>query len=112
MLIITKEPEFDEHNDAVLGQCELFTSDWSLFLVDVSGKREKLIMGAYSDLCKIQKSCASLDEIEAIRKRVMELRMLLNTSVIETGVVKSASVEADDIAKENSGSNNLAGDRQ
>ena len=74
LLIITKEPEFDVRNEAVLGQCASNSANWLLFLVDATGKREKLTTGAYHDLCKIQKACATLNETEVIRKCVMELR--------------------------------------
>jgi anti-anti-sigma regulatory factor len=84
LLIITKDPEFDMRGEVVLGQCEPFTSGWQLILIDVSGKRETLMAGTYTDLRKIQESCSAIDETEKLRKRVGDMRILLTSNVTET----------------------------
>jgi hypothetical protein len=84
LLIITKEPEFDLRGEVVLGQCEPFTSGWSLILVNPDNKRETLLTGTYTDLRRIQESCSSLEEAAVIRKRVSDMRTLLLSSVTET----------------------------
>ncbi|MCZ7644768.1 MAG: hypothetical protein M5U26_05715 [Planctomycetota bacterium] len=87
LLIITKDPEFDERGEVVLGQCEPFTSGWKLILVGADRKHEELLAGTYTDLRRIQESCASIEEVEKVRKRVEEMRALLNSSVTETVAV-------------------------
>jgi hypothetical protein len=84
LLIITKDPEFDMRGEVVLGQCEPFTSGWSMYLIFPDGKRENLVTGTYSDLRKIQEGCIGLDDPEAVRKRVLDMRMILIKSVTET----------------------------
>jgi len=83
-MIIVKEPEFDIRGDVVLGQCEPFTSGWSLVLIDTEGKRESLMVGTYTDLRKVQESCDSLDQPAQVRKRVNDMRTLMMSSVTET----------------------------
>ena len=84
LLIITKDPEFDMRGEVVLGQCEPFTSGWSMFLMYPDGKKESLATGTYSDLRKIQEGCIGIDDPLAVRKRVMDMRMILIKSVTET----------------------------
>lgn len=86
LLIITKDPEFDMRGDVVLGQCEPFTSGWTLYLIHTDGKRENLLTGTYSDLRKIQEGCIDIEDTAAVRKRIMDLRMILLKSVTETVV--------------------------
>jgi hypothetical protein len=89
LLIITKDPEFDMRGEVVLGQCEPFTSGWNLYLVYPDGKKESLVTGTYSDLRKIQEGCIDVDDPEAVRKRVLDMRMILITSVTETVAIGS-----------------------
>lgn len=84
LLIISKDPEFDQRGDVVLGQCEPFTSGWSLILIDKEGNRETLLVGTYTDLRKIQESCSEMEEPKHVRKRVSDMRALLLSSVTET----------------------------
>jgi anti-anti-sigma regulatory factor len=84
LLVITKEPEFDVRGDVVLGQCEPFTSGWSLVLINGEGQREKLIVGTYTDLRKIQESCSEIVDPAGVRKRVNDMRALMLSSVTET----------------------------
>jgi anti-anti-sigma regulatory factor len=84
LLIISKDPEFDQRGDVVLGQCEPFTSGWSLIMIDKEGQREVLLVGTYTDLRKIQESCSEIDEPKHVRKRVSDMRALLLSSVTET----------------------------
>ena len=84
LLIITKDPEFDSRDEVVLGQCEPFTSGWTLTLIDNSGGRENLTFGTYTDLRKIQESCLAIDEPADIRKRVKDMSALLTSAVTET----------------------------
>ena len=93
LLIITKEPEFDARDEVVLGQCEPFTSGWSLKMVDPIDKNkvDTLIVGTYTDLRRIQESCALIDEPASIRRRVDELRKLLTAGVTETVAVQFAN---------------------
>jgi hypothetical protein len=84
LLIITKDPEFDMRGEVVLGQCEPFTSGWSMYLIYPDGNRENLVTGTYSDLRKIQEGCIGLDDPAAVRKRVLDMRMILIKSVTET----------------------------
>ena len=86
LLIITKDPEFDMRGDVVLGQCEPFTSGWTMYLIHDDRKRENLLSGTYSDLRKIQEGCNGIEDINAVRKRVMDMRMILLSSVTETVV--------------------------
>lgn len=88
LLYIAKDPEFDDHGEVVLGQCETFTSGWILVLVKPDRSREMLLSGNYTDLRKIQESCAALEEPEAVKRRVNEMRSLLNSSVTETVAVE------------------------
>ena len=91
LLIITKDPEFDDRNEVVLGQCEPFTPGWRLIMVlsgpHGKGPEEVLINGVYSDLRRIQESCAHLEEPEDVRKRVTSMRSLMDTSGTETVLV-------------------------
>jgi anti-anti-sigma regulatory factor len=84
LLVITKEPEFDSRGEVVLGQCEPFTSGWRLIMILPDNSREELIVGTYTDLRKIQESCAGLQEPERVRKRVRDMRVLLVSSITET----------------------------
>lgn len=84
LLIISKDPEFDQRGDVVLGQCEPFTSGWSLIMINKDGTRETLLVGTYTDLRKIQESCSHIDEPTSVRKRVSDMRALLLSSVTET----------------------------
>lgn len=88
LLMITKNPEFDERGEVVLGQCEPFTPGWRLVLVGEDRSHEELLVGTYTDLRKIQESCATLKKADTIRKRVQEMRALLNSSVTETVAVE------------------------
>lgn len=88
ILLITKDPEFDERGEVVLGQCEPFTAGWALILVHTDKKRETLLAGNYTDLRKIQEHCFGLDDPEAVKRRVNEMRALLNSSVTETVAVE------------------------
>ena len=89
LLIISKDPEFDMRGEVVLGQCEPFTSGWNLYLVSPDGKRENLFTGTYNDLKKIQESCLDIDDPALVRKRVLDMRMILITSVTETVAIGS-----------------------
>jgi anti-anti-sigma regulatory factor len=88
LLIITKEPEFDSRGEVVLGQCEPFTSGWKLSMILPDNGRETLLVGTYTDLRKVQESCAKVDEPDRVRKRVQELRALLVASITETVVAQ------------------------
>ena len=90
LLIISKDPEFDMRGEVVLGQCEPFTSGWNLLLVYPDGKCESLVTGTYNDLKKIQESCGDIEDPDAVRKRVLDMRMILITSVTETVAVGSS----------------------
>jgi len=93
ILIITKDPEFDSRDEVVLGQCEPFTSGWSLVMVDGNGAHEQLLVGTYTDLRRIQESCSGVDDPASVRSRVMELRLLLTAGVTETVAVQFASIK-------------------
>jgi hypothetical protein len=84
LLIIYKDPEFDERDEVILGQCEPFTSGWQLILIPPEGDRETLLTGTYTDLRKIQESCSTLDEIDLVRQRVRDMRSLITSTVTET----------------------------
>lgn len=84
LLVITKEPEFDSRGEVVLGQCEPFTSGWSLIMFEPTGKRETLLVGTYSDLRRVQESCLSIEEPGQVRRRVTDMRTLMLSSVTET----------------------------
>ena len=88
ILLITKEPDFDERGEVVLGQCEPFTAGWVLKLVRTDKSHETLLVGNYMDLRKIQENCISIEDPEVIKKRVNEMRSLLNSSVTETVAVE------------------------
>ncbi len=102
LLIITKDPEFDVRGEVVLGQCEPFTSGWTLIMIVPEGAREMLLVGTYTDLRRIQESCALIEEPAQIRKRVNDMRALLTCSVTETIAVRipNNGVEASDVTKE------------
>lgn len=87
LLVITKEPEFDVRGDVVLGQCEPFTSGWSLVMINGEGQRESLLVGTYTDLRKIQESCSEIQDPAGVRKRVNDMRALMLSSVTETVAV-------------------------
>jgi anti-anti-sigma regulatory factor len=93
ILIITKEPEFDTRDEVVLGQCEPFTSGWSLIMIDENGVREQLLIGTYTDLRRIQESCSGVDDLASVRRRVVELRKLLTAAVTETVAVQFTTVK-------------------
>ncbi|HEY3320617.1 MAG TPA: STAS domain-containing protein [Planctomycetota bacterium] len=86
LLVITKEPEFDVRGEVVLGQCEPFTSGWTLWMITPERQRECLIVGTYTDLRKIQESCLEISDPKAVRKRVNDMRALMLSSVTETVV--------------------------
>ena len=88
LLIISKDPEFDARDEVVLGQCEPFTSGWSLKMILPGGVQEELLVGTYTDLRRIQESCSQVDEPAAVKKRVGELRALLTAGVGETVAVQ------------------------
>jgi hypothetical protein len=88
LLIIYKDPEFDERDEVILGQCEPFTSGWKLILIPPDGPRETLLTGTYTDLRKIQESCAPIDEIDSVRQRVRDMRTLITSAVTETVALK------------------------
>ena len=90
LLIISKDPEFDLRGEVVLGQCEPFTSGWTMFLIYPDGTRENLVTGTYSDLRKIQEGCIGIDDPQQVRKRVLDMRMILIKSVTETVAVNSS----------------------
>jgi len=94
LLIITKDPEFDMRGEVVLGQCEPFTSGWNMFLIYPDGRKESLVTGTYSDLRKIQEGCITIEDPAAVRKRVMDMRMILIKSVTETVAVGSGRMTA------------------
>lgn len=102
LIIITKDPEFDDRGEVVLGQCEPFTSAWRLVLVHPDRRMEALLSGTYTDLRKIQETCSTIDEPEKVRKRVNEMRALINSSVTET-----VAVEFDEDEEGNSGSTKI-----
>ena len=99
LLIIYKDPEFDERDEVILGQCEPFTSGWKLVLIPPEGEREVLLTGTYTDLRKIQETCSALGEAEAVRRRVQEMRALLSVSVTETVAVEFSEVKSHDSTK-------------
>ena len=88
IILITKDPDFDERGEVVLGQCEPFTAGWSLKLVRTDKSYETLLVGNYMDLRKIQEHCLAIEDPEAIKKRVNEMRALLSSSVTETVAVE------------------------
>ncbi|HLX60781.1 MAG TPA: hypothetical protein VKX17_05815 [Planctomycetota bacterium] len=92
LLIITKDPEFDMRGEVVLGQCEPFTSGWTMYLIYPDGKRENLVTGTYSDLRKIQEGCIGIDDPDVVRKRVLDMRMILIKSVTETVAVGASKM--------------------
>ena len=100
LLIITKEPEFDSRNEVVLGQCEPFTSGWSLYVAHVDGTREKLAAGSYTDLRRMQESCAEIEKPEDLRKRIADLRVLMTASVTETLAVRPRPSDPNEATKE------------
>jgi len=87
LLIITKDPEFDDRGEVVLGQCEPFTSGWKLVLVHPDCKQEQLLAGSYTDLRKIQENCGTIVDVDKVRKRVSDMRTLINSAVTETVAV-------------------------
>jgi anti-anti-sigma regulatory factor len=101
LLIITKDPEFDIRGDVVLGQCEPFTSGWQLILIHAGKQREILMTGTYTDLRKVQDSCASIDDLDKLRKRVGDMRVLLSSNMSDTVRIPiSAPVSTTDATKE------------
>jgi len=107
LLIITKDPEFDDRNEVVLGQCEPFTPGWRLIMVPnaPNGGRmqeEVLVRGVYSDLRRIQESCSQLENPDDVRKRVASMRALMDTSGTETVLVDYASAESQSAAANSS----------
>ncbi|MCY3020031.1 MAG: STAS domain-containing protein [Planctomycetota bacterium] len=95
LLIISKEPEFDTRGDVVPGQCEPFTSGWTLTMILPDRTREDLMVGTYTDLRKIQESCLGLDDPETVRKRVKDMRVLLVASITETVVAPAGRTPGD-----------------
>ena len=79
LLVITKEPEFTEDGEVVLGQCEPYTSGWKMRAV-TNGGEEILLAGTYYDLRKVQRRCAGKNEKE-IRQIVESARMALERRV-------------------------------
>ena len=100
LLIITKEPEFDTRGEVVLGQCEPFTSGWTLLLIDGDGKRETLLVGTYTDLRRMQESCSGIDEADKIKKRISDLKVLLTANMTETLRVPGPAEGNNDATKE------------
>lgn len=87
LLIIWKEPEFDNRGEVVLGQCEPFTSGWTLTMIMADRTRENLMVGTFTDLRKIQESCVDISEPAKVRKRIQDMRALMLMSVTETVAV-------------------------
>lgn len=79
--------------EVVLGQCEPFTSGWSMYLIYPDRKRETLVTGTYSDLRKIQESCAGIDDPAAVRKCVLDTRLSLMKSVTETVMLDAIKMD-------------------
>ena len=86
LLVITKKPEFDVRGEVILGQCEPFTSGWSLVMIDGENSRQILLTGIYSDLRRIQEACRSLDTLDAVRERVDHMRAEMATLAYDTGL--------------------------
>ena len=72
LLTISKRPVFGPKGEVVIGQCEPYTSNWLLRLVE-GGKESVLLEGNYYDLRQVQMRCVGLDP-EGVRKLVAELK--------------------------------------
>ena len=68
VVYVGKPPEFTETGEAVLGQCEPYTSGWVLKLSERGGPVEDLLQGTYYELRRVQRKCMgkSIDEIRRV----------------------------------------------
>jgi len=65
-----------------------------MFLIYPDGRKESLVTGTYADLRKIQEGCIGIDDPASVRRRVMDMRMILIKSVTETVAVGSNKSQA------------------
>lgn len=96
LLLLYKDPEFDERGEVILGQCEPFTSGWKLVLLSPDDSREVLLTGTYTDLRKVQEACSSVDDPAAVRQRAQQMSALLSSAVTETVAVEFRASSANE----------------
>jgi len=80
MLTIGKPAEFGPDNLPVRGQCQPHTRGWRLRLVE-HGREELLHTDTLYACAQIQRACAGLTDLEAIRARVAGLARELSDNV-------------------------------
>lgn len=65
MLIISKDPQFDDRKQPYLGQCNLDTDGWELEYYDrITSLRHVVFKGYYFDCREIQLACANKEFLE------------------------------------------------
>jgi anti-anti-sigma regulatory factor len=92
LLTISKRPVFGPKGEVVIGQCEPYTSDWLLRLIE-GGKGTVLLEGNYYDLRQVQMRCGGLVP-EGIRKLVEEMKPHLAAGGAASHVAPAAAPEA------------------
>ncbi len=68
VLYISKPPEFTPSGEAILGQCEPYTSGWLMKLYEPGQIHEELLRGTYYELRRVQRKCLGkgIDEVRRI----------------------------------------------
>ncbi len=69
-LVISKLPEFTPEGEVVPGQCEPYTGDWNLRLIE-DGRGEAILSGTYYEIRRVQKRCVG-KPADDIRKLAAE----------------------------------------
>ncbi len=92
LLTISKRPVFGPKGEVVIGQCEPYTSNWLLRMVD-GGRESVLLDGNYYDLRQVQMRCAGLGPDE-VRKLVEDMKPHLAAGGAASHVAPAAAPEA------------------
>ena len=72
-LVISKLPEFTPEGEVVPGQCEPYTGEWNLRLIE-DGRGESILSGTYYEIRRVQKRCVrkSADDIRKLAAEAEE----------------------------------------
>ncbi|HOX08404.1 MAG TPA: STAS domain-containing protein [Planctomycetota bacterium] len=92
LLTISKRPVFGPKGEVVIGQCEPYTSDWLLRLME-DGRESVLLEGNYYDLRQVQMRCGGLSP-DGVRKLVEEMKPHLAAGGSASHVVTPAAPNA------------------
>lgn len=72
-LVISKLPEFTPEGEVIPGQCEPYTGDWRLRLIE-DGHEESILEGTYYEIRRLQRRCVekSVDDMRKLAAEALE----------------------------------------